>query len=179
MYNISVKETNFSEKQPFNELFEKSAISMLQLFITYWQNICFMFFVFYYAQNPALFAMVLPLIVFGYFMIQEGLANILIWKLSYIYISIVIIVKFCFELSGVIPIGQQLNNGLPMPIAYYYFFGPNTSLFYEGFLFALIFVQIGLLKKMGIHETYIMDIENVHMAYVRKFINSTLYLDVH
>jgi len=39
----------------------------------------------------------------------------------------------------------------------------------------MIFIQVLLLKKMGISKEYVMDIENPHMAYYRKKINKTLF----
>jgi hypothetical protein len=47
------------------------------------------------------------------------------------------------------------------------FFSNGNSLIYEGFLFFFIYVEICLLKKMGLYNNIITDVENVHMAYVR------------
>jgi hypothetical protein len=63
--------------------------------------------------------------------------------------------KFSLQLYGVSQVdGSKLTKFQAL-------FDTGSSIFYEAFLLVLIFVQVLLLKKMGIFTRYLMDDETI------------------
>ncbi|KAL4474993.1 hypothetical protein ABPG74_001689 [Tetrahymena malaccensis] len=139
-----------------------------QVLISGWSYICYIFFIFYYFKNDGLSSLFFPLFVFLYFMVEEKIGEMLIWEISFFYISILIIFKFINSLSGLI---QQNDESTPSSYNIKVFFDSNDSLFYEGFLYFLIYIQLNLIRRMGLDKKMINQEENTHMSYIRLKVN--------
>lgn len=144
---------------------------LLQALVSQWQYVCYLFFVFYYLYNDGVLSGTLPLLMFSVFMLQYGLSRSRVWKISFIYISVLIIMKFVIFLNGVAE--QMQANKQDYSIFYVFFDSSSKSIFYEGFLFCLIFVQCEILKMAGFFDEKAKNQENIHMAYIRRKINQT------
>lgn len=93
----------------------------------------------YFLHNPGLVSMLLPLLLFSYFMIKEGTPNYTIWKISLLYVSFLVIFKFILCLDGITFNGVQVfSKDSSSP--YDALFSDGRSLFYEGLLFGLVFI---------------------------------------
>ena len=126
------------------------------MLVSNWHQICFFLFICYYFKNNGISSIFFPILIFLYFIVEEKLAGFFVWKLSFLYITALIICKFAISLNGLDIKGLNSifsNNG--------------ESLAYEGILCFFIYVQIALLKKMGLYKNILTEVENIHMAYLR------------
>jgi hypothetical protein len=64
------------------------------MIVSNWDYICFIFFAFYYLKNSGLSSILFPLLIFLYFIIEEKVAGFYMWKISFIYVSFLILCKF-------------------------------------------------------------------------------------
>ncbi|KAL4512199.1 hypothetical protein ABPG72_005201 [Tetrahymena utriculariae] len=159
----------FKEKNKGRDTYITCILKYLgQVLISGWSYICYIFFLFYYFKNDGLSSMFFPLFVFLYFMVEEKIGEILIWEISFFYISILIIFKFVNSLSGLI---QQDDQNVPSNYNIKVFFDSSDSLFFEGFLYFLIYIQLNLIRRMGLDKKMINQEENTHMSYIRLKVN--------
>jgi len=54
----------------------------------------------YYLVNDGLVAIPFPIIVFLFFLIEETVSTIHIWKISFAYVTLLIMIKFLISLEG-------------------------------------------------------------------------------
>ncbi|EAR86334.2 transmembrane protein, putative (macronuclear) [Tetrahymena thermophila SB210] len=166
----------FKEKNKGRDTYITCILKYLgQILISGWSYICYIFFIFYYFKNNGLTSMFFPLFVFLYFMVEEKIGEMLIWEISFFYISILIIFKFVNSLSGLI---QQSDQSSPSDYNITVFFDSNDSLFFEGFLYFLIYIQLNLIRRMGLDKKMINQEENTHMSYVRLKVNKFIKTEI-
>ncbi len=85
----------------------------------------------YCAINSGLASIVLPAILFVYFLIIEGSPDKLIWNISFVYMSIVILTKFILLLDGLHILDENIST---------VFYQGNSSILYEGLLLGAIII---------------------------------------
>lgn len=147
---------------------------LLQIIVTGWSYVCFAFFILYYYKNDGLTSMFFPLLVFLYFMVEEKIGAVLVWKISFVYVSILILFKFINSLPGLIYV-SPLDDPTSYSITIF-FNSSSSSLLYEGFLNFLIYIQLTLIRRMGLSNKVITQEENTHMCYLRMKVNKFISL---
>ena len=135
-----------------------------QVVVSGWSYVCFLFFLFYYFKNDGLLCLPLPLMVFLYFMVEEKVGEAIIWKISFLYVSFLIIFKFINSLAGLIQVNADDSAASYTDTI---FIDNTDSLFFEGFLYFLIYAQLILLRRIGLRDKILIQEENTHMSYLR------------
>ena len=162
LYSVDVNKLEFRPHKDFSGLATQWLISGLKFAFSYWQLFCYISLAFYYIYNPGVISMFFPIIFFAYFIIVEGFITLRLWEILFLLITLVITFKFTLQLDGLHLIDQSGVN-TPFEALFY----GTESMFYEGFLFGIVFVQIQLLKKLGADKKYIIEAESIHQALLR------------
>lgn len=111
LYDENIKVFNLDDDRWFHNSVEKKGKEMSfflmlkylgQVLVSGWSFVCFTFFLFYYFKNDGLLSLIFPILVFLYFIVEEKIGEAIIWKISFLYVSLLIIFKFLNSLSGVI-----------------------------------------------------------------------------
>ena len=132
-------------------------MNILQVLLSHWDIICYIFIICYFYWNTGLICVLLPGFFFGFLMIEEKNAKTISWGFLMLFFLTIALFKMIFSIKG----NENSENSVHL------IFGENFAFYYEFFLIIIISIQINLLKMKGLDKYVISENENIYQTFLR------------